>query len=691
MEPKQSKCLLRTLFLLFAVYAACTTVLFTGIDSASAHPVKDPATDGYTEQPYYSIRNKLTIPQIQSCITNGGSGLVFDMTAAGCNITTLQDGTTIDPSKIYGTVFIGPYPFEESEVNYTYKRFRRNSSISAGKGKLDVPYLLAKGHNSEDWTDEGQVVVRLSLKVESAGKDVTIGDYDTIVRFKKIGSTYVKLPSITEGPLVNMITSDNTGEIVLSFKTSDAVQPKVVLTNGGMTKEFTGISGTKHEIALSGLVPSTEYWYYVEYNDAYSTYQTKIYPFKSAPEAGKGSVKFAVTGDSREGEGGGNYNFMGTNFATLERLANLAYQIDVDLLLEAGDLFNGYTSRPDDFRTQFHAWKQALSGLWSQKPVYAGMGNHESLLKAYTKAGSPSVQLDRWPYETESAEAVFADELVQPLNGPADPSDGRPTYKENVYSFQYGPVKFISFNNNYWAVFGADSSVFGGSPEGYVMTDQLAWIDQELKKAEEDATVKYVVLFAHEPIVPNGGHVEDSMWYFGNNNVKAYTFNPLTGNVEAAGNGIVDVRNELVKMLSNYKKVATVVGAHEHSHQKTLVNKDVPLGDPAKDDANGNNTVCEAGESCSTLSLKYPTWYLVAGDAGAPHYSEEETPWNSYWKGNPSACVKQTTSSSCYYYSSQENIYIFEADSDRLSLTVYNPYGKVIDNIEDLMAVKNRN
>lgn len=656
---------------------------------ANAHPVKDPTVEGYTEQPYNSIRNKLSVPQLQSCIKNGSSGLVFDMTASGCNITKLQDGTTIDPAKIYGKVFIGPYPLEESEVNYTYKRFRRNRSITAGKGTLDVPYLLAAGHNSEEWTEEGQVAVRVSLNLEKEGKDLALGDYDTVVRFRKVGNTYVKVPSITEGPMVNMVTSDDTGKIVLSFKTSDAVLPKVVLRDGDTTKVLTGTGGTKHEITLSGLAPAREYRYHVEFDDGYGTYRTKIHPFKSAPEAGKGKVKFAYTGDSREGEGGGDLNFMGVNYATLEKLANLAYQKDVDLLLEGGDLFNGYTSGPDDFRTQLYAWKQALAGLWSQKPVYAGMGNHESLLKAFTKTGSPSVQLDRWPYETESAEAVFADELVQPMNGPTDPPDGRPTYKENVYSFQYGPVRFISFNNNYWPVFGADSSLFGGSPEGYVMEDQLAWIGQELKKAEEDNTVKYIVLFAHEPVVPSGGHIDDSMWYYGNNNVKAYKYNPLTGLVEPAGKGIIEVRNELLKMISGNKKVAAVLGAHEHSHEKVLVNNEVPVGDPATDDADGDGVVCEEGEKCSPLAdLKYATWYLVSGDAGAPYYAEEETPWNTFWKNNASACAKDATSSTCYYYSSQENVFIFDADSDRLSLTVYNPYGEVIDRIEDLMAIK---
>jgi len=53
------------------------------------------------------------------------------------------------------------------------------------------------------------------------------------------------------------------------------------------------------------------------------------------------------------------------------------------------------------------------------------------------------------------------------------------------------------------------------------MNDQLDWIKSELNRAEADDNIKYVILFAQEPIFPNGGHISDAMWYNGNNNIKS--------------------------------------------------------------------------------------------------------------------------------------------------------------------------
>jgi hypothetical protein len=311
----------------------------------------------------------------------------------------------------------------------------------------------------------------------------------------------------------------------------------------------------------------------------------------------------------------------------------------------------------------------------------------------YTKNKKNIVVLDRWPYETDSVEAVFADEMVNPQNGPDVADKRRPTYKENVYSFQYGPVRFIAFNNNYWL--GRDywtptaPKNTGGSPEGYIMEDQLNWIRKELKSAETDETVKYIILFAQEPVFPNGGHTKDCMWYNGDNNITAYTYDSSSGKVVREKKGIIDVRNELALMVAENKKVAAVLGSDEHSYHKILIDKNVPVGAPGSDDKNGDGKICQENETCSPLkSLKYPVWYLTCGGAGAPYYSEDPTPWNTYWKNFKGTLPPHTSQRGCYYYSSQENIFIFSADKDKISVTVHNLYGEIIDRIDDLMKVK---
>jgi hypothetical protein len=358
--------------------------------------------------------------------------------------------------------------------------------------------------------------------------------------------------------------------------------------------------------------------------------------------------------------------------------------------LFGGDLVNGYTSSPDDFRTQLQGWKQAMAGFMHHRPAYSCIGNHEAILKAYTKGDNLMQVLDRWPYETESTEAIFAEQFIQPVNGPEPSDPRRPTYKENVYSFQYGPVRFIAFNNNYWVsrnLFRREATFLtGGSPEGYMLDDQMNWIQKELDKAEKDETVRFIILFAQEPVFPNGGHIQDSMWYLGDNTIRAYTYDEKEDKLKPENDGIIDVRNKLAAMIGANKKVAAVLGSDEHAYHKTLIDKTVPIGVPEKD---GMEKVCAENGACSPLSgLKYPTWYIVSGGGGAPYYAMEKTPWNDYWQNFKGEMPDHTSKRGCFYYSSQENFFIIKTDNSKISLTVYNPYGEILDAIDDLMQVK---
>lgn len=665
--------------------------------AASELPVKVPNGSGgnYKENPHRGLSNYLDIDTIHSVVKDGNNrGLFLDFSG----VRELLDGTVLKPGDvIYGAAYMGPYPFESNEVTYTYKRFRTQTAVNNGTAFLPVGGFLGRRANSEGWETGGRVVLRLELYLRKMTEERLItrflGIYDTFIRFKKVVRgdrvQYVRLISMTEGPMVNLVRSDVPSAVVISFKTDKPVTAAVVLNNG---RRFESVRpARRHEIKVTGLEPGKQYRYFVEYADT----RTKKYAFRAAPKPGEGEVVFAYAGDSREGTGGGMANFMGVNYTVLERCANLAYRLGADLFVFGGDLVSGFTTSKRDFRTQINGWKQALAGFWNHRPVYPIIGNHEALLRVYEEPGNPLnyIALDRWPYETDSVEAVFADEMVNPLNGPDVSDPRRPTYKENVYSFLYGPVKFIGFNNNYWL--GRDQPVYGspektgGSPEGYIMEDQFRWIEKELESGEKDPAVKYIILFAQEPVFPNGGHIQDCMWYHGNNEVRAYTYDAASGKVVPEKAGIIDVRNRLVKMVAANRKVAAVLGSDEHSYHKILIDRNVPIGVPGLDDTDGGDRVCREGGACSPLKeLKYPTWYLVGGGAGAPYYIREKMPWNMYWENFTGTYPDHTSMRGCFYYSSQENVFIFKADKDKISLSVYNPYGEIIDAIDNLMKVK---
>ena len=667
-------------------------LIFTCPMTAEDLPIKSPVSKGYKPLSTFSVDCLLTVDTIQSCIKSGSRGLVLDLGS----VRKLLDGTQIKPTdRFVGTIYMGPYPFETEENAYSYKRFRVEQRIMRNRAILPVSYFLGGYRNSEGWKSGGTIVVRLQLYLETRNGVLNVGLYDTFIGFKRTVASpgkllYSRRTAIMDGPTVNLITSDDTSYMVVAYQTDQKEITSVILNDG---RKFSDSKpATKHEIKITGLEANREYQYKVKLTES----ETRSYSFKTAPKKGDGEIIFAYCGDSRAGVGGGTANLMGVNHNIMERLANLAYQKNAEFFIFGGDLVNGYTTSPDDFRTQLTAWKQATAGFRAHRPIYSCIGNHESLLRAFTDKPNSVLVMDRWPYETESTEAVFADQLVNPVNGPERSDPRRPTYKENVYSFQYGPVLFISFNNNYWVTRNLarreGSWRTGGCPEGYILPDQMAWIKKELDRGEADESVKYIILYAQEPVFPNGGHTADAMWYKGNNSPRSFTYDKKLEKLVPEKLGILEVRNQLVTMIGNNKKVAAVLGSDEHSYHKVLIDKNVPVGVPKLDAKEGSVRVCNKGGTCSPIAeLAYPTWYMVCGGGGAPYYSKEKTPWNQYWESNPESALKHTSKRGFFHYSSQENMFLFKAGKNGISMTVINPYGETIDTIEDLLSVKGNN
>ncbi len=623
---------------------------------------------GSVEARGYGIENLIPLEAIEKAAGAGEKGIVFRFD----HLDTLLDGSTLDPASIYGTIFAGPYPFEAEETEYPYGRFRVRGRIEGGAGTLPVGRLLGRYANSEGWTDGGTILVQCDLFAALEGKDRHLGVYDTFVRFEKEGGRFEVLPHLVEGPFIGMVTSDDPTTALVSFRTSLPGEASVLLEGG---RSFSSRStGVRNEVRLSGLTPDTTYRYAVLFAGARTPWRS----FRTAPRPGEGEFTFAFSGDSRSGVGSGRTRYMGVNYATLERLMAEAYREDARFLLMGGDLVNGFTTSVADFESQLRAWKEATAGFRSSRPVYTAIGNHEALLRVRVDGKGRRRFLDRWPYATESAEAVFAAEFMNPANGPASSDLRRPPYDETAFSFRYGPVLCIVFNNNYWAVFGPKA--YGGSPEGYIMDDQLDWIGKRLDEAQADSTVSHVILCGQEPVFPSGGHVDDAMWYGGDNTVRASTFEGDSLSFEKEG--IVEVRNRLVRMIGAHPKVVAVLGSHEHAYHRVRIGPAVPVGVIALDDRDGDNRITPPAERPSPIGdLPHDVWYIVCGGAGAPYYSEESAPWSDYWRATPHP-------EEGYFYSSQESVLLFHATKETISLRVVNRCGETIDAIDDLRAIR---
>lgn len=626
----------------------------------------------HPERLYHRVRNLVRSEDIRTLVSEGtDSGFALDAS----HIHLLQDGSRVNPRRIYGRCYYGPYAFESGETAYRYSRLRLSCAVEKGRGFVKAFLLLEPRYNSNDWQDEGELLLRFALREKKWGIDRDLGTYDMRLRFRKEDTAFVRLSSIVEGPSLNAINSLHPDSVVISLETDTEVRVRVVLSNGAGVSSDT--PARRHLIPIAGLQPGSTYSYHVEIDGDSAT---PSYSFTTAPPAGEGRVVFAYAGDSREGVGAGEKAFMGVNREALVQLLSIAYHKGAAFFAMGGDLMNGYTTVAEDFEMQLDAFKSAVAAFRSERCVYPAMGNHETLLRYFADGTRNGITLDRWPYATESAEYVFMSAFVNPSNAPTPSDSRRPTYTGNCCTYDYGPVRMIVFNNNYW--YANKPEITGGCPEGYILDDQLRWIEARLNAAEQDSNIRYVLLYAQEPVFPCGGHAKDAMWYNGNNGKRAWVRDRNDGRLKPEDKGIIEVRNELASMVAACRKVAAVLGSDEHAYYRILIDKNVPIGIPGGDDT-GGDTLCREGAPCRSLStLRYPVWYITSGGAGAPYYSEEALPWNTYRKAG------EEYPGQYYYFSSQSHVILFDANEKGIGCTVYNRFGEAMDSVADLMAVK---
>jgi len=471
-----------------------------------------------------------------------------------------------------------------------------------------------------------------------------------------------KLPTILDGPYVTMVSSDDPTSADIVWETDESCYGEII--TGSATYSQDGDT-KKHVVRMTGLSPDTDYEYTVrcEASDGRDTF-SNTYTMRTAPAKGQGTVRFAFASDSRPSSAPlGDWNRMGVNAHIFSEVVSGAYENDADFFIFGGDLITGMTTKTEDYILQFKGWKQIVAPFWRSRPVYTGMGNHEGLWNL----DASFTALDKWPYETDSGEAVFAAEFYNPSDGPVPSDPRRPTYKENVYSFQYGSTMVISLNNTYWV----GGATLGGSPWGYMMADQLEWLENTMARADSDPTVETVFAFMHSPVFPSMRHAGGAMFQGGDNNMRAYTKNAETGELEPEAMGIIEVRNRLWKALAGSSKVAAVFTGDEHAYHRTLITSSTPVGIYPDDDTDGDGVLDKFSPN---PEFTYPVWHITCGGGGAPYVANlesEAVPWEP---------VRVTSN---YGY------LLIQAEGDKASLEfIGNSVGEVMDQVDDLMEVK---
>ncbi len=457
-------------------------------------------------------------------------------------------------------------------------------------------------------------------------------------RFEFYGDKLV--PTVIEGPFVDQITETSA---IISWDTDQPVDGTVIVAGKG-DFEATNKNAVHFEVTLTELQPGTTHNYSVQITDGSNTTNTRQFYFFT-PAKNTTKFTFAVMGDSREGYGSGEYQYNGVNGYVQEALATAAFNNKAEFILHTGDMVNGYGDSALDFEMQLESFKDAVEDVGHYLPIYEMIGNHEVVINAYNsedKTNLPYGYLMVDKEGDESGEAIFANEFVNPTNGPepdnaaANVPEGKslPPYKESVYHFDYGNSRFVIMNNNYW--YNTYPEKFGGNLEGFVLDDQAEWLIDIFDQTKQDDSIEHVFLFAQEPMFPNGGQSKNSMWYNG-------------GAADANGGWdrthVVERRDEIWKAFIGTGKAVAANFGDEHNYSRTLITQDMHGAD-----------------------YEYPVWQMISGGAGAPYSADyrDDLPWSDN--------IAKT--------STQYSYTLFQIDGSRVKYEAYNIKGHVIDSAE---------
>ncbi len=512
-------------------------------------------------------------------------GMTFDFNAPGFN----------------GTIYYGL--IKEDGVDFPQPVFfGKPAFIQDGKAVIPITDLRGK-YDFTNWAETGNTLLGYRIVYED-GSII----YDSRVRMKGKVPFKTNL-TIIDGPYLNILRPNSA---VISLTTNFETRVSIEI-NGD---EFRGKKSKHHEIELTGLDADTKY----DYTILMGGYKRKLWFKTPAATGSRKPFTFAFASDSRAGKGGGERNIYGANAYIIKKMAALALFEDAGFVQFTGDMINGYTTHRQYNLLQYQNFKHAIEPFAHRIPFVIAMGNHEALTYNFMEGDKTRASIDKFPWESESAEAVFCEVVVNPVSGlksedgskydPGPKTIDFPSYSESVFYYTYHNVAMVVLNSNYW--YAPDSKMVkftSGNIHGYIMDNQLEWLKNTINKLENDDGIDHIFVTVHTPAFPNGGHSNNDMWYGGNNGMRPY----IAG--RPVEKGIIERRDELLDiMINKSKKTVALLCGDEHNYNRMRITDGMPMYPP--------------DWPYEKLKISRTFWQLTNGSAGAPYYAQEQLIWS---------------------------------------------------------------
>ncbi len=268
----------------------------------------------------------------------------------------------------------------------------------------------------------------------------------------------------------------------------------------------------EHELRFTALTPNTRYFYRIGTPDSVLAGDSTHFFTTAPPDTSTRPIRVAVFGDCGRNDNGFQTGSLG---AYQQHLAGKGLQA-ADLLLLLGD--NAYPNGTEsDYNTKF--FPAYSSNILRNHPLFPSPGNHEYADNSARQADHAVAYYDLFSVPT------------------AGESGGVASGSESYYSFDWGPVHFISMDS-----YGQEDA---GTTRLYDTSGaQVTWLKADLAAN----TRKWTVAYWHHPPYCMGNHNSDTE------------------------TELVLIRQRLLKILER-AGVDMVLCGHSHAYERSLLTR----------------------------------------------------------------------------------------------------------------------
>jgi len=283
------------------------------------------------------------------------------------------------------------------------------------------------------------------------------------------GRLSAQAPNIIRGPYLNSVTSNSA---VIRWRTEQATDSKVSFsTELGKVESQPGSTDAKlvtdHEVLVSGLQPTTKYYYSVGTTKSKAKAYAEQY-FKTAPVVGTTTpIRIWALGDF----GNSSKTQLDCRDAVIKSTAD--HRPDVWIWL--GD--NAYNSGTDA-EYQKHVFRVYQESFFTNTSLYPSPGNH-----------------DYGDSHGDGRDISYFKIFTMPKNGEAG---GIPSGSAAYYSVDYGNVHIISMDSQ--------GKLDGGFRIYDTLSRQVEWLKKDLAANK----LPWTVVYFHHPPYTKGSHDSDT-------------------------------------------------------------------------------------------------------------------------------------------------------------------------------------